>query len=301
MESMGCTSEQLTLHYIVIAVNVAFIVIYVIIISLFIKSHVCEIPTLNSIPKPSAIVLLTGSIFCLVSVIALIAWTLELALNCKYRPTTTIYMYVICLLMQLVFSVFIWYLRVLNAFKSTKWALSKITKRIFTTLCISLFIYMAASIVFALIFYKITIFNGVYLWTILSALSIIFYLILTISLLILFIKRLISVYKAVDSDPTFVSLITKMTILIFLSCLVTIIMVIANIANDESNIVTKYFAFLSTSIDIFSNLIFVILSFNGYTKYYFIFCGILHNKCNHCWLMIVGTTENEINMAIEIK
>ena len=88
MEPTACNSERLTLHYITIAFNVAFIVICVGIVASFIKNYVLAKSTDNSITKPSTIILLIESIFCLDTIITLIFYSVDTAVICEYGTPT---------------------------------------------------------------------------------------------------------------------------------------------------------------------------------------------------------------------
>lgn len=293
---MDCSVQYTILNSIFLTTSVPCTIICILIISSFLKNHAFRA---SNPPKPKSplMYLFLGVIFCCVTVTGLIVHSYVSVTFCQdpdQFPLLNIY--ISCHASQLALLLYFWFIRIRNSFRNTKWALSMRTERFYIVSYILLLIYMTIAVIIAMNFHNIIIFRTIFLWSMFAGLAVVFYLILTISLLIIFIKNLITVYRTTDSDPVFMSLITKMAILNFLSSFVTLISAVSNILLDPEDITKEYFANFANSTDLFTNFFFAVLSFGDYDKYYMMFCGILHRKCNFCWLIIVGTSPDERNL-----
>ena len=298
--TMDCSLQYTILNSTFLTVSVSFIITCIVIISSVVKNYTFAKSNPPK-PKPPLIHLLMGCVFCCVTVIGLSVHAYLSVFWCKYGDNVILLnIYIACHASQLALLLYFWFIRISNSFNNTKWALSNRVQRFYVVSYVLLLIYMATAVIFATNAHDYIIFRTIYLWSIFAALAVIFYLILTISLLVIFIKNLITVYRTTDSDPLFVSLITKMAILNFLSSFITILMAISNITMNEANIGTEYFANFTNSTDLFTNFLFALLSFGDYDKYYMILCGVMHRRCNTFWLIMVGTTPDERNLKMSM-
>lgn len=119
-------------------------------------------------------------------------------------------------------------------------------------------------------------------------------------LTILFIRKLITVYKNTErsladhdkdtvQDNSFVKPITKLTVLLSLSIISTILNMIgitqrAFIKTELSRFVVHTLA----AIDLYSNFVNVMLTYNVFDKYYYTICGSVDNLCRACWMRAIN-------------
>ena len=134
-------------------------------------------------------------------------------------------------------------------------------------------------------------------YMVIIALMFILLIILIISLLILFIVKLINVYTRLSNDDELISAITKTTILTLASVSFTFIVPIAIIFVNtiQNETVSVLIGSIVSSLDMFTNFLCVMLSFNYFDNLYLMICGRMHNLCKLCWYRIVGNTDDVIN------
>eukprot|EP01084_Bolivina_argentea_P285657 489900_1 len=109
-----------------------------------------------------------------------------------------------------------------------------------------------------------------------------FLAILFISTLVLYIRKLMAIYKNIDSDESLITKITKLALLSIISISVTLIIPIIMIAILSTNphyvLGSAVFTFF-VLIDTTSNLISITLTFPYFDSYYVKMCGCLHRRC----------------------
>merc|ERR1719461_234568 len=133
----------------------------------------------------------------------------------------------------------------------------------------------------------------------LTALSTLYILTLT-SLSILFIRKLVHVYKrhtkfSQERDDNFIALVTKITVLNFVSLLITIACAAIYPLHLTGSIYMEFLYLYALSFDYFTNFICVLFSYKHCHKYYMICCGGCHTTCNKCVSRCVeGKTVNEM-------
>merc|ERR1712176_992556 len=111
-----------------------------------------------------------------------------------------------------------WFIRLYYAFNGTPLELSKITIIVYISIFLTSFIFATL-----LCFANVIIMMNRNLWLLTLLCLLIWFAMLTISLTFLFIQKLIKVYKNLGSDDEFIGLITKITLLNFISVSITII------------------------------------------------------------------------------
>lgn len=185
--------------------------------------------------------------------------------------------------LQCLLLLWLWFIRLYYAFTGTLFELSKITIIGYISIFSLSFLFVVLMLA-DISFDTSEIDRSIHLLMLL--LLIIWFIILIISLASLFIRKLINVYRNLDSDQYFIAMVTKITILNFVSLSITIIWAFSLIFFDY-NVYTEFVNHFGIIFDYFSTFICAILSFNCYETYYTQICGKFHNQCNQCWLHLV--------------
>ena len=123
---------------------------------------------------------------------------------------------------------------------------------------------------------------------------------LVISMMGLFIYKLIQVYKFMGNDQCLISMITKAVILTFISIFITFLAPISIILfNNSGSIFLRGITTLVIMADLYTNFICIILEYEYFNGYYHKLCHCLDEKCTKLWKKILGTSD-EIK-AVEIS
>lgn len=185
------------------------------------------------------------------------------------------------------------FIRLYFAFKGSTFALKKCTVRFYT---------------FCYILQPITFISGSFLYLMdneefglfLVAITAILILCIIISIVILYVNRLIMVYRLSDGDEHYMGIATKTTILTVICLTVTMIgytpFILINYLNGHSYWIYE----ICLLIDIYANWICVVGGYPMFSTYYERLCGALDLKCRNCCRYILGI-DNEINVAKEIQ
>ena len=132
-----------------------------------------------------------------------------------------------------------------------------------------------------------------------------------LSLLILFVTKLVTVYKSLsetqnESEIEFLlKPITRVTILSAISIFTTFINGIGWIIHGI--VFTHYTEWMMdyiTTMDIFTNFLCIILSNNLFEKPYQMLCSCVHRNCQMCWTNIVtnkGANDNKVGIEMQMK
>ena len=190
--------------------------------------------------------------------------------------------FVLFRLSQLITLIYIWFYRISIAFSGSIFELSTTSTRTFNICFIMFILYLLAT--FAGIMGTSSVernVNGIYLIVIFAIASFGLYLLFVVSLLILFVYKLVQVYRNVDNNERYLFIITKITLLNWTSFVTTIIFMIFLVIS-RSNDHLYQLEIVSEFIDImdnFSNFVFIILSFHAYDNHYLKTCKYCHNIC----------------------
>ena len=125
--------------------------------------------------------------------------------------------------------------------------------------------------------------------------------VLMISIMILFIAKLIKIYKLCnDDDSNMVGLITKNSILTFIFVLGILLMIIfvfvLNTTVNTNSASMDGIGDLVININVYVNLLCVILSFEIFYGYYIKICLCCHNKCSSMCRKCVAKEEGDIKI-----
>lgn len=205
---------------------------------------------------------------------------------------------------QLTLVMFIWFNQIRLNFSGTQFQLNNKTEKFYLITFTLLFI-MGISIVASQLLISHIKIEGIFLFAFFAAFAILLYLILVISLSILFIYKLISVYKNYKNvielagssqeynqdQYEIVHIITKLSVLNFISLFVTQF-VMASVFVYNGSIQTEFFNHCACIIDVFTNCACIILSYPSNKTSYLIFCKVVHFGCNRFWNKIFDDDKN---------
>lgn len=125
-------------------------------------------------------------------------------------------------------------------------------------------------------------------------------LILIVSIIGLFIYKIIQVYKSMGNDQELIGIITKATILTFVSIFITCLSPISIIAfNKYESIHVRSMTTLIIIADLYSNFICIVLEYDYFNGYYHKLCSCMDIKCRKLWNRMVGVSDE--TKAIEIS
>eukprot|EP01084_Bolivina_argentea_P279322 477521_1 len=149
-------------------------------------------------------------------------------------------------------------------------------------------------------------FNSI-IFGILAALTVLMIMILVISLMILFTYKLIKVYKIesnanVTDKDHLINVITKNTILTLSSLSMTFIQIIAVICQTFvlSNMNGIDPTGFTTLIDLYTNMICFLLTYNEFNSYYYKLCKCVDVKCKHLCGKMVGSDIKMLEMELDV-
>ena len=268
------------------------------IIILFFKYH-CH-PNTES-PTPPKILFIAGIFYTIITFLNCVQYLINgiyWAATCnKYSPAL-LFSGIILYVLQTYFLWLILFLRLYIVFRNSAYKLSKCTIiffiSMFTILPIATFSLFNPSVQS----------NG---WRVyIIAISVfVLSILLSLSISIIFLYKLFIIYKAVQfkSDDTFLSLITKNTILVVISISFSVINLVVtalvpDIGYTFSLAFIRHFMFL---FDIFTNFICVTLAFQCFDNYYDIFCGLLDKKCQWLCMKMMLRQDIEMKNAMELQ
>eukprot|EP01084_Bolivina_argentea_P047778 88060_1 len=188
---------------------------------------------------------------------------------------------------QLCLMEIIWFMRLYEGFKGTTLALNKCTVNLYVILNI-----IGAVFIFPMLLSYHFINDEIF--SIIFAVAVFFYISITISFAILFIHKLIKAHQNINSDAAFIETIIKILLLTICSTVITIITIIATVISQFSfihsdpNALHAQFAwYFGSLIDIYSNILCVILSYSDFNFLYLKLCGCTHKNCNVCWNKLI--------------
>ena len=141
------------------------------------------------------------------------------------------------------------------------------------------------------------------LFSLLSALTAIWYMSQIIVLSVLFASKLLKVYRnslgsrveGTNSPKSrnLLQTITRLSVLNFVSLHISLMAAGAGALFFSEHIWTEFGAHFLVQMDIFTNFVCVLLSDGKYQKYYSILCGCCDRKCRWCCRRMVGDKEKE--------
>lgn len=119
---------------------------------------------------------------------------------------------------------------------------------------------------------------------------------LTLSVMYLFIYKLIAVYKMTNRDPELLTMITRDSLLSFIEIIMTIIFMTSIVlSSGTESIHVDLIIDVLASIDLFTSFWGVILGYQAFNDWYLKLFGCCDGKCKSCCnAIITGKDENVI-------
>eukprot|EP01084_Bolivina_argentea_P085237 154044_1 len=184
------------------------------------------------------------------------------------------------------------------SFDGSKYAVQKRTKRLFHCMYITIPILTIAS----------QIFRGTKMAELLMVVLFLVLLTLLLSLIGVFIRKLITIYKHLEAETLFITKITKLTTLncisISLTLLVPLIIIVISATSPKSAILGSAALLGGILLDTTTNLWCVVMTYSYFSDYYGKICCYGHNFCQYIWIKYVGGEERilaQINEDAAIK
>lgn len=186
------------------------------------------------------------------------------------------------------------YTRLKVIFQDTMWKISRNMVRFYTTIfVITPSIFIVAAIIHTILPFTIIDLIGVLLCFVMI-------IILIISMMVLFIRKLIQIYKnaflttETDDSTLWISTITKTTLLTFISILLTLLspisLAMANVTKSTHAVWVSNFMVL---FDVYTNFICVTLSYNHHADHYNKLCGCMDSQCRKMWTKMVTSKSGD--------
>jgi len=200
------------------------------------------------------------------------------------------FMWVLSLVFQFETLILIFFERVQRVFENTPLRLSK---------CITNIHYFGFFI-FGIQNVTITIFifgdiGSGFVKLMLSTIGFIITISLTSSLLIVFVGRLLRVYKSLEFvDNSFaVNAITRLMVLTSISLIMTFLDVLSFVIHAVSEVKYKRGFTYVILLDVFTNFLCVSLSYAAFKNYYTAICSCYDHQCRICWTKVIECCNKE--------
>eukprot|EP01084_Bolivina_argentea_P208492 355440_1 len=246
--------------------------------------------TTDDCDKPKVLHFISGLVFSISTLLALLAITIMSMLEVHYTENhTTIHVcwivFAICYALQSYFLLLLLFYRLYYIFLGSIYHISLKIVKLFKIV----FICTPIILIFIPCLHYI---RGTMTWSIIVAFLCILMLISMITLIFLFLFKLYNVLQKSSNDMELTSLMTKATILGTAAILATAI--------SATLIITRYTIFIDNkyyiiqiicqwfgSLNIYINFICIILSYSSFKTYYNTLCGCIHSKCRDIILFFV--------------
>ena len=175
--------------------------------------------------------------------------------------------------------VIVLFMRLYQTFKSTLYSLSMFTIKLFIGICITM--TFLGIIVLSVYTYNI---DNTLIASVLGIILLL-YIFLLIWVVGLYVKKLIEVQRnASQNDEEFVKMITKTALLCIISVSTTLVLMISivvlSLFDTEIGFLVQCLIIL---MDIYTNFMCILLSFNPFEIFYQRLCGFCHKKCYGFW------------------
>eukprot|EP01083_Nonionella_stella_P044225 119142_1 len=267
----SCSPVQLVLSYIFVFVCATLIIFIVWILIKFCKSS----------PEIAKSIQRMQYVFMITTILGIAMLGIQKLLQCYMATSLLQYfslLYLFFFAMQSYLLLFIFYIKLRMVFNGNVLAITPCTNACYMTM----FVGMPFSFMMAIIFFFVL--PVAFFWFVTLFL---FVAVLTmVSLVGLFVHKLIKVNHHCKADEELVSLITRITLLGIISISITIVNALDGIFVVDGVVyewITRYIALF----DLFSNLICIIMGHQMFKKYYFILCSPLDRCCRLCCSVMV--------------
>eukprot|EP01084_Bolivina_argentea_P256199 431250_1 len=282
-------SMAMSITLTIICLFLSAIVMYVLMKFIYKMQH----EQLNKIGK------FCGFIFIIATYVTLFCCMMTASHDCYMLYHSSIHhvisvVYIISYIIQSFTLLVIFFNRIYNVFASTRHKLSECTTKIYIGLFI-LELICAVFMLSTLMFVTVTL--------IITVLFFVIFITLMISLVALFVYKLIMVYNHIEkeSDSFLATAITKTTILISTSVIITVIHFISVTlhVNHYNNHAFKWIDNYVAACDVFTNFLCVIMSYKAFKIYYSQMCWCVEPKCRSCWMKVLHVSGHDTVSQME--
>ena len=292
------------------ALNVVASSIYTFIVGLLFISiiYTCRIFLINKSDEKLSKTIISLHIIFLISTIYCITYYPILRWYTKCIESLTIpwfiaAIFVVLWFMQIAALTILLYLRLVMVFTNTSYAISKCIQYTYNTIFIAIAAIFILTIIVSLITESYTIFSSV------VAVLLVAYIFIMISLTILFIRKLVAVYRSTyhwdknaknnnENDKGLVEPITRLTILISLSMVFTILLVIMQVIRVLHDTEVAHFMIHAVGVaNLYMNFVNAMMTNKIFVGYYRKICAPLDVKCRKCCMRIIHGTTDEIRLS----
>eukprot|EP01084_Bolivina_argentea_P265745 450565_1 len=244
---------------------------------------------------------ISASIFIISSIMALIwivLWISE-STGCLPIPTALAkYPFYLFLAIQLYVIIIVFLAQLRVVFEGTDLAISDSTRLIFKILLITTPIFIVVAIILSVFGFRSA-------FLIFGSLVVMLLLGMTITIVIMFITKLISVYNNHSQynniNDTLFKVMRKSTILTTLSTLSTFLNVVSLVFEGVDPGIYVVIEAIMMYLDVYTSALCVIMCFSTFQPYYDIFCGCLDRICGRCWTSLIITDQNTEMMVNSIE
>eukprot|EP01084_Bolivina_argentea_P072793 132152_1 len=248
-----------------------------------------------------------GIAFVVISLFALLFYTIATIINIFFvtkqqalnSDKKTLFFMAGCWMVQFYLLLLISWLRLKTIFAGSALQLSSATVRFYDTILVVEGILMIVVPILGLFSPPGTKVIRLFLGILMGLL----FIILMLSIAVLFVRRFIMVYKNIQSDEHFINIVNKTTILTLLSLAITLLTIIGFLLSPTNT--TAVNVTLITHIrdiflltDMYCKLICVVFSYKYFDKYYRKVCGPLDLKCKKMWFKFVGRDDTKMMAAV---
>lgn len=251
-----------------------------------------------------------GIVFSITTLLAMVLNVIQCCGKCLFGITYSYYQ-VLFVLYNLTFAIstllllIIFFVRIKNVFHKTPFKLSQKSSiayySIFMVIIILTMVTIALYIICTDVCRRIS--------TFLASMVLLLIVIVMISMVILFINRLIKVYKSDNDNGLLIAAITRITILCTISVSMTVIdSITTSLYRNVTNYIYIQWIFNYIALfDLYTNFICVILCYKSFKGIYENICSCCDKLCRVCWMKIIDKRtgkeidENVIAMNNHIK
>ena len=286
-----CAADDFSLsRNVFIAINVLVITSTLPMIYKFIKSHMILKRTNTERWQKLKCVYLIGLIFILATILTL--FTLLPIMLC-IKEYSLFYLFRLFFYIQTYCLLLLSFVRIHGVFKDTFLRLSKY-QIVFRIILFSILFIVIAS-AFGRIFINFSPNISSIFEAITSSMVFVLITILSLSIMILFISKLVQVMKS-NNDSELIGVITQLSLLTFISititlsvpiCLITFIFIL-----DLPQIYIEWIREYILLFDTATNFWCIMLSFKAMNGYYIMICGCIDNKCRKLWSRKMNKNDN---------
>ena len=283
------TGQAFHIERIILMIIAAIIILSIIPITYkFVKSHLKLKQTNNEKWKKKKQPYYIGLVFIAVTTLSLLLFCFGEILGCKNilgSFSLSFIIYMMSYLLQTYCLLLLSFVRIYKVFKNTSMKLSKCITRFYKILFLILAICIPLS--FFILIHQNAVF--IFITVIAQSLTVLLWIFLGLSIMILFIHKLIQVYKLYyqkqsddDDDSELIGVITRLCILTLSSILFTFFIPIAYMFTHTNSL--EYIYLFATLIDIATNFWLIMLTFDSMNGCYSKLCGCINSKCQNCWM-----------------